>query len=127
MERVGILIVSYGSRGAVLIDKFKQSEQYIVDLYVADKQLNPFNSKLAREHIVIPSLSIDKIGRFAEKHKEKIDFGIIGPEKPIIEGIRDLIEDRTNIPIICPTREFAIEGSKIAQRRLFEERSKSKD
>jgi phosphoribosylamine--glycine ligase len=34
--------------------------------------------------------------------------------------VRDLIERRTNIPIICPTKECAIEESKIKQRILFE-------
>jgi phosphoribosylamine--glycine ligase len=48
-------------------------------------------------------------------------LGIIGPEKPIIEGVRDLVEKRTRIPIICPKKDYAIEGSKIRQRQLFQE------
>jgi phosphoribosylamine-glycine ligase len=92
-----------------------------VELYVADKQLNPFNVKKAAKHVVIPDLNVEKICRFAEANKDKIDFGIVGPEKPIIEGVRDLVEKRAGIPMICPTKEYAIEASKVQQRLLFQE------
>ncbi len=121
MERVGILIVSYGSRGAALLDTFRRSREYDVDLYIADKQKNPYNVKRAKQHVVIPSLNNDEICSFAKKYSEKISFGIVGPEKPIINGIRNLIEKETGIPMICSTREYAIEGSKVAQRKLFNE------
>jgi len=121
MEKVGILVVSYGSREAAIIDTFARSQDYEVEIYVADKQLNPFNMKKAAKHVVIPDLNIEAICKFAETNKDKIDFGIVGPEKPIIEGVRDLVEKRTGIPLICPTHEFAIEESKVKQRLLFEE------
>jgi phosphoribosylamine--glycine ligase len=89
-------------------------------MYIADKQKNPFNLQKATEHVVISDLNIDEICKFAKKHKDEIDFGIVGPEKPIIDGIRDLIEKETSIPIICPTKEYAIEKSKVAQRELFQ-------
>jgi len=121
MERVGVLIISYGSREAAMVDAFCRSREYNVDLYVADKQRNPFNVRKAKEHIVVPSLGTEEIGKFARKHRDRIDFGIVGPERPIIAGLRDLVERETNIPLICPTKEYAIEGSKVAQRRLFQE------
>jgi len=121
MERVGVLVVSYGSREAAMVDAFCRSREYAVDLYIADKQRNPFNVKRAKEYTVIPSLGKEDICRFAGKHRGRIDFGIVGPEKPIIAGLRDLVEKDTGIPIICPTKEYAIEGSKIAQRKLFQE------
>jgi len=120
MEKVGILVVSYGSREAAMIDAFTRSLTYKTEIYVVDKQKNPFNVKKAKEHLVIPDLNIQEITKFTEKRKGKIDFGIVGPEKPIIEGIRNLIEEKTGIPIICPTKEFAIEASKVAQRQLLE-------
>jgi phosphoribosylamine--glycine ligase len=120
MERVGILVVSYGSREAAIIDAFLRSTEYKVEIYVADKQQNPFNVKKALEHVVIPDLNTEQICRFAEAHKSHIDFGIVGPEKPVIEGIRDLLEKRAKIPMICPTKKFAIEESKVEQRLLFE-------
>jgi len=120
MEKVGILVVSYGSREAAMIDAFARSPDYKTEIYVVDKQRNPFNVKRAKEHVAISDLNIQEITRFAEKRKGKIDFGIVGPEKPIIEGVRNLIEEETRIPIICPTKEFAIEASKVTQRQLLQ-------
>jgi len=120
MEKVGILVVSYGSRAAAMIDAFVRSEEYAPKLYVADKQKNPFNLKHAEKHTVIPDLNVNEILRFTKKHRDQIDFGIVGPEKPIIAGVRDLIEKKTGIQLICPTRKYAIEASKIAQRQLFQ-------
>jgi phosphoribosylamine--glycine ligase len=121
MERVGILVVSYGSRAASMADAFCRSQEYITELYIADRQKNPFNLKRAKKHVVVPSLSSREICRFAKKFHHKIDFGIVGPEKPIIDGIRDIVEKEAGIPLICPTQEYAIEGSKVAQRRLFQD------
>ena len=119
MEKVGILVVSYGSREAAMIDAFDRSANYKTSLYVVDKQKNPFNFKRAHELVAISDLNIERIAKFVKKRKNKIDFGIIGPEKPIIEGVRDLIEHETRVPIICPTKKFAIESSKVAQRLLL--------
>ena len=121
MERVGVLVVSYGARAVAMVDAFTRSQNYDVKIYVADKQRNPFNARKAVEQAVIPDLNVDDILKFAEKHKDKIDFGIVGPEKPIIAGVRDRIEKELGIPMICPTEEYAIEGSKVAQRLLFQE------
>jgi len=121
MEKVGVLVVSYGAREAAMIDAFTQSQNYLVEVYVADKQRNPFNVKKAAKHVVIPDLNVGEICKFAEANKDKINFGIVGPEKPIIEGIRDLVEERTGIPLICPTKKYAIEASKVQQRLLFQE------
>ena len=121
MEKVGVLVVSYGSREAAMVDAFKRSRNYRVELYVADKQRNPFNVERAAKHVVIPDLNVGEICKFAEANRDSIDFGIIGPEKPIIEGVRDLVEKETGIPLICPTHEYAIEESKVQQRLLFQE------
>lgn len=121
MERVGILVVSYGAREAAMIDAFQRSREYRTELYVVDKQKNPFNTKKAAEHVVVPDLDVHTICKFAARRENKIDFGIVGPEKPIINGLRDLMEKETDIPMICPTKRYAIEASKVAQRRLFEE------
>ncbi|MFW6117138.1 MAG: ATP-grasp domain-containing protein [Thermoproteota archaeon] len=121
MEKVGILIVSYGARAVAMVDAFAYSTKYDARLYIADKQRNPFNVEKSFKHIVVPDLNVNKICKFAEKNRENIDFGIVGPEKPIINGIRDFVEDSTGIPIICPTQKYAIEVSKVAQRRLLQE------
>jgi phosphoribosylamine--glycine ligase len=120
MEHIGILVVSYGSRAAAMVDAFVRSQEYDVELFIVDKQRNPFNAKRAQEHVVIPSLSPEETCKFAQKHKDKIDFGIVGPEAPIIAGVRDLVEKEAGIPMVCPTKGYAIERSKVAQRMLFQ-------
>ncbi|MDH5389775.1 MAG: hypothetical protein OEX10_01290 [Candidatus Bathyarchaeota archaeon] len=120
MEKVGILVVSYGSRAAAMVDAFSCSENYAAEIYVADKQKNPFNVEKAKRHVVIPDLNVEEICEFAKKYEDHIDFGMVGPEKPIIDGLRDVVEKETRIPMICPTKRYAIEGSKVAQRYLFQ-------
>ena len=120
MENVGILVVSYGSREVAMVDTLARSKNYNIKFYIADKQKNPFNFNIAEDHVVIPDLSIEKISDFARKYKDKIDFGIVGSEGPIIAGIRDKIET-LGIPIVCPTKEFALEESKVRQRILLQE------
>ena len=68
MERIGILVVSYGSRGAAIIDALYRSEKFEVDIFVVDKQKNPFNVSKAKIHTVIPDLDIKKICKFAKKN-----------------------------------------------------------
>ena len=121
MEKTGVLVVSYGARETAMVDAFARSPNHKVELYIADKQRNPFNMEKAAKHVVIPDLNIEEICKFAENNKDKIDFAIVGPEKPIIEGARDLVERRTGIPVICPKQEYAIEASKVQQRLLFQE------
>ena len=121
METVGILVVSYGSRAASFVDAFSRSNNYETKLFIADKQANPFNLERAEKHAVIPDLNSEKILDFVKSNKNSIDFGIIGPEGPIIAGTRDLIEKETGIPVICPTKEFALEESKLQQRILLKE------
>ncbi|HJW65859.1 MAG TPA: hypothetical protein VJ507_03650 [Candidatus Bathyarchaeia archaeon] len=121
MQKVGVLVVCYGARETAMVDAFARSPNYKVNLYIADKQRNPFNVEKAAKHVVIPDLDIEKICKFAETNKDEIDFAMIGPEKPIIDGIRDLLEKRTGIPAICPKKDYAIEASKVQQRHLFQE------
>ena len=120
MERVGIFVVSYGARAAAMIDAFTKSKNYDVNIYVADKQKNPFNVKKAKHHVVVPGLDVKGILEFVQKYRNEIDFGIVGPEGPIVAGVRDLIEKETGIPVICPDKKHALEGSKVAQRELIQ-------
>ena len=121
MEKVGVLVVSYGARETAMVDALARSPNHKVELYIADKQRNPFNIHKAVKHVVIPDLNIEEVCKFTENNKDKIDFAIVGPEKPIIEGVRDLVERRTGIPVICPKQENAIEVSKVQQRLLFQD------
>lgn len=118
MEKVGVLLVSYGSRASAIADALTRSQNYEVKIFDADKQRNPFILERSKE--IMLDLNIDRIGEFAKKHRTEIDFGIVGPEGPIINGVRDIVEREADIPVICPSKENAIEGSKVAQRVLLE-------
>ena len=65
MEKIGVLVVSYGAREVAMADALLRSKKYQVELYVADKQCNPFNAKNATKHVVIPNLDINEICKFA--------------------------------------------------------------
>ena len=104
-----------------MVDALSRSQKYKVDLFIADKQRNPFNLEQAKKHVVIPDLNVPDICKFAENNKDQIDFALVGPEKPITEGIRDIMEKQTQIPVICPKQEYALEASKVQQRLLFQE------
>ena len=121
MERIGVLVACYGSREAAIIDSLCRSEKYRVEVFAADKQQNPFISERAKKHVVIPDFNIDDICKFTEKNKNELDFAIISSEGPIIDGARDLIEKKTNIPVICPIKDYALENSKVRQRLLLQE------
>jgi phosphoribosylamine--glycine ligase len=121
METIGVLVVSYGAREAAMVDALARSKNYKVELYIADKQLNPFNAAHATKHVVVPNLNVQDIAKFAQTRKDKLDFAIVGSEKPIIDGVRDLIESETGVPVVCPKKDYAIEESKVKQRLLFEQ------
>src|SRR4030042_4697175 len=103
MEKVGVLLVSYGSREAAIADSLCRSENYEVTIFDSNKQKNPFIVERAADYEI--GLDVQKICKFAKKHEDEIDFGIVGPEGQIIGGIRDIIEKETRIPMICPTKE----------------------
>ncbi len=121
---VGVLVVSYGSREVAIVDALERSKNYNVAIYVADKQQNPFNIRAAVNtrgiQLVIPDLNVERISEFAKKYRDRIDFVIPGCEGPIINGLRDKIEEDLGIPVICPTSEYALEASKVEQRELIE-------
>lgn len=120
---VGVLVVSYGSREAAIVDSLERSK-HNPRIYIADKQGNPFNIRAAEEtageHRVISGLNVDGIYEFAKELGSRINFVFPGCEGPIIDGIRDKIEGDFDIPVICPTSEYALEGSKVRQRVILD-------
>ncbi len=74
MEKIGVLVVSYGAREVAMVDALLQSKKYQVELYIADKQRNPFNAEKAAKHVVIPNLDVEEICKFAEANKRQNQF-----------------------------------------------------
>jgi len=76
MEKIGVLIIAYGAREAAIADSLIKSEKYNVNLYIVDKQRNPFNAKIAKKHLVIPDLNIKKACEFAKENKNECIEGL---------------------------------------------------
>jgi len=121
LDKVGILIVSKCLSSAAIIDTFVRSERYSPEFYVAERQVNPLNFKRAKVHQVIPDLNVGDIAKFASRHEKQIAFGLTDTEDFVTAGGRDIVERETGIPMLCVTKEFAVEASKADQRLLFEE------
>ena len=62
--------------------------------------------------------NFDEIYRFIKK--EKIDLVIVGPEKPLVDGIVDYLNEK-NIKVFGPNQKVAqLEGSKIFTKKICE-------
>ncbi|MGD0318259.1 MAG: hypothetical protein ABSB56_00990 [Nitrososphaerales archaeon] len=120
MDRVGVLVVSKCLSAAAIVDAISRSEKYRPEFFVVEKQRNPFNVRRAKVHVVVPDLAVADVVKAAGKFKERIAFGLTDTEDFVVAGGRDVLERETGIPMICVSKEYALEGSKAAQRRLFD-------
>jgi phosphoribosylamine--glycine ligase len=59
--------------------------------------------------------------RFTAKHKDRIAFGLTDTEDFVTAGGRDVVEKETSVPMICVTKNYAVERSKADQRSIFDE------
>ncbi len=121
MDRVGVLVVSKCLSASAMMDAFLRSESYRPDFYVAEKQANPFNRSTAREHVVVPGLSLEEIVKFASRFRDRIDFGMTDTEDFVVAGGRDAVEKGAGVPMVCVSKKYAVERSKAEQRMLFED------
>ncbi len=121
MDKVGVLIISKSLSSSAIIDTLLRSEKYQPEFYIIEKQTNPLNQKRAKAHTVAPDLTIPEILRFTHKHAKEIAFGLTDTEDFVIAGGRDVLEKETGVPMLCVTREYAVEKSKADQRLLFKD------
>jgi phosphoribosylamine--glycine ligase len=106
------LLIGSGGREHALAWRLAQSKR-LKKLYIA-----PGNAGTAQlgENIPIGAESLPELVQFARR--EQIDLTIVGPEAPIVAGIRDLFE-REHLRIVAPTQQASfLEGSK-AQAKAF--------
>ncbi len=107
---MNILIIGSGGREHAFAWKLKQSP-LCEKLFVA-----PGNAGTATiaENAAIPVDDFPKLAAFSIQNK--IDLIVIGPEVPLVKGLRDYFESREelkSIPILGPGKEGAqLEGSK---------------
>lgn len=120
MDKIGVLIVSKCLSSAAMVDTILRSEEYAPELYIAEKQANPFNLERAKEHRIIPDLDVTKISNFAERFASRVAFGLCDTEDFVVAGGRDKLEKDAGVKMVCVTKNFAVEGSKASQRLLFD-------
>ena len=105
-----ILILGSGGREHALVWKMSQST-LVKKIYIAPGNAG---TELIGENIQVDPDDFDSVGEFVVK--KKIDMVIVGPEVPLVNGIRDFFLDHDllmNIPVIGPVKKGAmLEGSK---------------
>lgn len=107
---MNILIIGNGGREHAMAWKIAQSP--LCDrLFVAPG--NPGTASIA-ENVDIPADDFHRLGQFCQA--ESIELVVVGPEAPLVQGIRDYFESDPwlrNVLIVGPGKEGArLEGSK---------------
>jgi len=103
---VKVLVVGNGGREHAIAWKVAKS-LLVKELYVAKGNAGIW--EIAKKVDISPT-DVEKLAEFAEN--EGIDFTIVGPEAPLVEGIVDEFEKR-GLKIFGPNKEAAqLEGSK---------------
>ena len=75
-------------------------------------------TKFIAENIELDIYDFNKLGKFVEDHK--IDFVIVGPEKPLVEGVVDFLTNK-GIKVFGPNKiSSQLEGSKIFTKKICE-------
>jgi phosphoribosylamine--glycine ligase len=107
-----ILVIGSGAREHVLTWKLAQSER-VEKIYAA-----PGNGGISNkaERVPIKDSDMEELARFAEE--KSIDLTVVGPEKPLSEGIVDLFQSK-GLKIFGPTKKAAIIESSKAWAKEF--------
>ncbi len=107
---MNVLLIGNGGREHALAWKIKQSAK-CEKLYVAPGNAG---TSLVAENVSIGVEEFEKLGIFCIE--SKIDLVVVGPEVPLVKGIRDFFESKEslkNIPMVGPGKAGAqLEGSK---------------
>ena len=91
-----------------------------VELYVAASSNNPGIQELSKDYHLLNLDDLQSIKTYFEG--KAVDLIVVGPEKPLIAGIVDLIRE-SGIPIVGPTQSQArLEGDKSFMRELLRDR-----
>ena len=112
---MNVLVIGSGGREHAIAWKLAQSS-LVETVYVA-----PGNAGTSLEPGVVnvhyETNEHDQLLQFA---KDNVQFTIVGPEDPLVDGIVDLFEE-ARLPIIGPTRNAAqLEGSKIFAKEFLD-------
>ncbi|MDS3886694.1 phosphoribosylamine--glycine ligase [Staphylococcus hominis] len=112
---MNVLVIGAGGREHALVSKLHQSP-LIEKLYAISG--NDAMTHLAEVHTEIAETDHEAILQFVQQHH--IEWVIIGPEQPLIDGLSNKLRDN-HVKVFGPNKEAAqIEGSKSFAKRLME-------
>ena len=112
---MNVLVIGAGGREHALVSKLHQSP-LIEKLYAIPG--NDAMTHLAEVHTEIADTDHGAILQFVHQHH--IEWVIIGPEQPLIDGLSNKLRDN-HVKVFGPNKEAAqIEGSKSFAKRLME-------
>ncbi|MEX2368197.1 MAG: phosphoribosylamine--glycine ligase [Balneolaceae bacterium] len=106
MGHVNVLLIGSGGREHALAWKLSESD-LLARLYIAPG--NPGTAQCG-DNVALDTDDFEAV--FAFIHKNKIDLVVVGPEKPLVNGMADFLEER-GISVFGPRKAAAmLEGSK---------------
>ena len=109
-----VLLIGNGAREHAIAKQVVRSGG---KLFTIMDKLNPGIARLSQKYVVSSLMDLSSIATFGE-----IDFAIIGPEKPLSEGIVDILQEKYSIPSVGPTKQAAqLESSKIYMRSIVQQ------
>ena len=109
-----VLLIGNGAREHAIAKQVVKSGG---TLYALMDKLNPGIARLAKDYYISSLTDLVNILKFGT-----IDFAIVGPEKPLSEGVVDTLLETYHIQSIGPTKKAAqLESSKIYTRKIIQE------
>ena len=109
-----IAILGSGGREHAIADQISKSPK-LNKLYCLPGNAG---TKFIAENVDLDIYDFNKLGKFVEDHK--IDFVIVGPEKPLVEGVVDFLTNK-GIKVFGPNKiSSQLEGSKIFTKKICE-------
>ena len=109
-----IAILGNGGRGHAIADQISKSPK-LNKLYCLPGNAG---TKFIAENVNIDIYDFDKLGNFVDEYK--IDLVIVGPEKPLVDGVVDFLTNK-GIKVFGPNKiSSQLEGSKIFTKKICE-------
>ena len=112
---MNIMVVGSGGREHAIIKAIRKNPE-VETIYAL-----PGNGGIAQDAtcVDVDAEDLDGVVKFAEEHKDEIDFAVIAPDDPLCMGMVDAVE-AVGIPCFGPDKKAAIiEGSKAFSKDLM--------
>lgn len=108
-----VLVIGRGGREHAIVKRLAESDS-VTDVFCA-----PGNPGIGDVAELIPVNETDSEALISAAKEKQIDFTIVGPENPLLEGIADEFQAR-GLKVFGPTKDAAIiEGSKSFSKELM--------